>query len=147
MLVSFLPLPSLHRARSCYARYLRKNEIISSTKLQTYHQKWKWTQKPTTGQCTENKRLQSAQHWWCVFITSLPENLWDHLGRKGRKMARVRGSGWIQQDNVFQTQQGKCTHEVIVTVTICTPSKCPKQNPSTLDRGFGHEVISPADKL
>jgi len=27
------------------------------------------------------------------FIVSLPEKLWDYLGRKGRKMARVRGSG------------------------------------------------------
>lgn len=47
-----------------------------------------------------------------------PIRLRGLLGVGGRKNVRGRGDGCLEENTVFQTQQGSCTGELNVTVTV-----------------------------
>ena len=46
----------------------------------------------------------------------------ESCGRRGRKVVRARGHEGLEQNSVFWTWQGSCTHELTMVVTACIQS-------------------------
>lgn len=109
-----------------------------------FSRRWS-TQKPTTGQGADNKRIQDAYLLlgtkWDIYITSPISRLRDHYGRGSRKIIRARGNSWLQGNTVFQKQHGSYTNEPTLVVTAWPVQLQVRPNLS-MDRE-GRQKVSP----
>lgn len=63
-------------------------------------------ERTTPGQDEENKKHRRIIPKWEIYITSSCLRVWDHCRRGCGKSLRSREGGRLQDNNVFQTQQG-----------------------------------------
>lgn len=89
------------------ANYKQLQKLISKGQL---------TQRPAAGPGTEPIRLECSDANGKSMLCSLLPKLRDCCGRGRRKIVRERSSGRLQENGVFQTQQGSCMYELMVIV-------------------------------
>lgn len=68
--------------------------------------------------------------------------------REDHRSLRARGSGWVQENSVFHSQQGSCTYKCTDVRAVCVrPTQAQAaQNPS-VERGSGDKIPPLAKKL
>lgn len=113
---------------------------------------------PRLHQLTTIQRIRDQGRFclnWHMYVTcmSLREevslNFRVHWRRRGGKVLKAEGGGWLQEESNLWAQQGRCTYKL--TVACSSDSTQPaqtqaRQNPSR-GRGSGQEIPPLAEEL